>query len=116
MALLNQIGAEFGYIFTSSFNAAMENGTSFFDEIKNALKAYIQQMLVAVGVTAALAAVMMAIRPGLTFGKAFQGIAGGTGLGSIFGEGGIIELVGTIKGFDIDLGQKRRKTFLTGSN
>jgi hypothetical protein len=116
MALLNQVGAEFGYIFTSSFNAAMENGTSFFDEIKNALKAYIQQMLVAVGVTAALAAVMMAIRPGLTFGKAFQGISSGTGLGSIFGEGGIIELVGTIKGFDIDLGQKRRKTFLTGSN
>ena len=116
MALLNQVGAEFGYIFTSSFNAAMVNGTSFFDEMKNALKAYIQQMLVAVGVTAALAAIMSALVPNMTFGKAFKGLAGSTGLGSLFGEGGILELVGTIKGFDIDLAQKRRATFLTGSN
>jgi hypothetical protein len=116
MALLNQVGAEFGYIFTSSFNAAMVNGTSFFEEMKNALKAYIAQMLVAVGVTAALAAIMSALVPNLSFGKAFKGLAGSTGLGSIFGEGGILELVGTIKGFDIDLAQKRRATFLTGSN
>ena len=116
MALLNQIGAEFGYIFTSSFNAAMENGTSFFDELKKALKNYITQMLVAVGVTAALAAVMMAIRPSLTFGKAFQGIAGGTGLGGIFGEGGVIELVGTLKGFDMQLLQNRTNMFLRATN
>lgn len=116
MALLNQVGAEFGYIFTSSFNAAMVNGTSFFEEMKNALKAYIQQMMVAVGVTAALALIMSALVPNMSFGKAFKGLAGSTGLGSIFGEGGIIELIGTIKGFDIDLSQKRRQTFLTGSN
>ena len=116
MSLLNQVGAEFGYIFTSSFNAALNNGTSFFDEIKNALKAYIQQMIVAVGVTAALAAVMTAIRPGLTFGKAFQGIAGGMGLGSIFGEGGIIELVGTLKGFDLQMTSNRTKNFLRSGN
>jgi hypothetical protein len=116
MALLNQVGAEFGYIFTSSFNAAMENGTSFFTEIQNALKNYVKQMLVALGVTTALALVMSALVPNLSFGKAFKGLAGSTGLGSIFGEGGIIELVGTLKGFDIDLAQKRRTTFLTGSN
>jgi hypothetical protein len=116
MALLNQVGAEFGYIFTSSFNAAMENGTSFFTEIQNALKNYVKQMLVALGVTTALALVMSALVPNLTFGKAFKGLAGSTGLGSIFGEGGIIELAGTIKGFDIDLAQRRRSTFLTGSN
>lgn len=116
MALLNQVGAEFGYIFTSSFNAAMVNGTSFFEEMKNALKAYIQQMMVAVGVTAALALIMSALVPNMSFGKAFKGLAGSTGLGSLFGEGGILELVGTIKGFDIDLAQKRRATFLTGSN
>jgi hypothetical protein len=116
MALLNQVGAEFGYIFTSSFNAAMENGTSFFTEIQNALKNYVKQMLVALGVTTALALVMSALVPNLSFGKAFKGLAGSTGLGSIFGEGGIIELAGTIKGFDIDLAQKRRSTFLTGSN
>jgi len=102
MAMLNQIGAQFGSIFTGAFQAALNNGTSFFDEIKNALKAYIQQMIIAVGVTAALAAVMTALRPGLSFGKAFQGIAGGTGLGSIFGEGGIVELFTTIKGFDLN--------------
>jgi hypothetical protein len=116
MALLNQVGAEFGYIFTSSFNAAMENGTSFFTEIQNALKNYVKQMLVALGVTTALALVMSALVPNLSFGKAFKGLAGSTGLGSIFGEGGIIELAGTIKGFDIDLAQRRRSTFLTGSN
>jgi hypothetical protein len=73
-------------------------------------------MLVALGVTTALALVMSALVPNLSFGKAFKGLAGSTGLGSIFGEGGIIELVGTLKGFDIDLAQKRRTTFLTGSN
>ena len=116
MDLLNQVGAEFGNIFTSSFNAAMVNGTSFFEEMRNALKNYITQMLVAVGVTAALAAVMAAIVPNLSFGRAFKGISGSTGLGSIFGEGGIIELVGTLKGFDLDLSNKRVNTFLRATN
>ena len=116
MALLNQVGAEFGYIFTSSFNAAMVNGTSFFEEMKNALKAYITQMLVAVGVTAALAAVMSSILPGLSFGKAFKGISGGTGLGGIFGEGGIIELVGTLRGFDLQMTSNRTNNFLRSGN
>ena len=116
MALLNQVGAEFGYIFTSSFNAAMVNGTSFFEEMKNALKAYITQMLVAVGVTAALAAIMSALVPNMTFGKAFKGLAGSTGLGSIFGEGGIIELVGTLKGFDLQMSSNRTNNFLRSGN
>ena len=116
MALLNQVGAEFGYIFTSSFNAAMVNGTSFFEEMKNALKAYITQMLVAVGVTAALAAIMSALVPNLSFGKAFKGLAGSTGLGSIFGEGGIIELVGTLKGFDLQMTSNRTNNFLRSGN
>jgi hypothetical protein len=116
MALLNQVGAEFGYIFVSSFNAAMVNGTSFFEEMKNALKAYITQMLVAVGVTAALAAIMSALVPNMTFGKAFKGLAGSTGLGSIFGEGGIIELVGTLKGFDLQMTSNRTNNFLRSGN
>ena len=107
LQLLTAIGAQFGAVFTGAFQAALNNGTSFFDEIKNALKAYIQQMIIAVGVTAALAAVMTALRPGLSFGKAFQKIAGGTGLGSIFGEGGIVELFTTIKGFDLNATTKR---------
>lgn len=116
MELLNQIGAQFGHIFTSSFNAAMENGTNFFEELGKALKNYITQMAVAVGVTAALAAIMSTLVPNLSFGKAFKGIAGGTGLGSIFGEGGIIELVGTLKGFDMQLMNRRTDTFLRSTN
>ena len=107
MELLNQVGAQFGNIFASSFNAAMENGTNFFDELKKALINYVKQMLVAVGVTAALAALMSMLVPSLSFGKAFKGIAGGTGLGGIFGEGGIIELAGTLKGYDVQLMNKR---------
>jgi hypothetical protein len=116
MSLLNQIGAQFGNIFVSSFNAAMENGTNFFEELGKALKNYITQMAVAVGVTAALAAIMSTLVPNLSFGKAFKGIAGGTGLGSIFGEGGIIELVGTLKGFDMQLMNRRTDTFLRSTN
>ena len=116
MALLNQVGAEFGYIFTSSFNAAMENGTSFFDELGKALKNYIMQMAVAVGVTAALAAIMSTVMPSLSFGKAFKGLSGSTGLGSIFGEGGVIELVGSLKGFDMQLLQNRTNMFLRATN
>jgi hypothetical protein len=116
MALMNQIGAQFGSILTSSFQSAMTNGTSFFQELGNALKNYITQMLVAVGVTAALAAVMSSILPGLSFGKAFKGISGGTGLGGIFGEGGIIELVGTLRGFDLQMTSNRTNNFLRSGN
>ena len=116
MALMNQIGAQFGSILTSSFQSAMTNGTSFFQELGNALKNYITQMLVAVGVTAALAAVMSSILPGLSFGKAFKGISGGTGLGGIFGEGGIIELVGTLRGFDLQMSSNRTNNFLRSGN
>jgi hypothetical protein len=113
MNLLNAIGTQFGHIFTSSFNAAMENGTNFFEEIGNALKNYIIQMGIAVGVTAALAAIMSSVMPNLSFGKAFKGLAGGTGLGGIFGEGGIIELMGTVKGLDLQILNRRAGQYLS---
>jgi hypothetical protein len=116
MELLNQLGAQFGQIFVSSFNAAMENGTNFFEELGKALKNYVMQMDVAVGVTAALAAIMSTIMPSLSFGKAFKGLSGGTGLGSIFGEGGVIELVGSLKGFDLQMVNKRVDMFLRATN
>lgn len=116
MAMLNAIGAEFGYIFTSSFNAAMVNSTNFFEELGQALKNYITQMAVAVGVTAALAAVLSTFMPNLSFAKAFKGLAGGTGLGSIFGEGGIIELVGNVNGLNLQLVNKRANDFLRATN
>jgi hypothetical protein len=107
MQLLTMLGAQFGSIFTSSFNAAMENGTNFFTEMRNAIGNYIKQMLVALGVTAALALVISSIMPNVSFGKAFKGVSGGTGLGSIFGEGGIIELVASLKGFDLAANSNR---------
>lgn len=107
MQFLTAVGAEFGHIFSSSFNAAMENGTNFFEELGMAIKNYIQQMLIALGVTAALALVFSSITKGLTFGDAFKAVSKGTGLGSIFGEGGIIELFTTIKGFDLQANSNR---------
>jgi hypothetical protein len=107
MELLGRLGAEFGVIFTSSFNAAMVNGTSFFEEMGNSIKNYVKQMLVALAVTSALALVVSSIFPKIGFGKAFKGLSGGTGLGSIFGEGGIVELVASLKGFDLAANSNR---------
>jgi hypothetical protein len=107
MELLTKLGSEFGSIFTNSFNAAMTNGTTFFEEMRNVLKNYIKQMLVALAVTTALALVISSIMPKISFGKAFKGLSGGTGLGSIFGEGGIVELIGKVKGADLVLGTGR---------
>jgi hypothetical protein len=114
MELLGRLGAEFGVIFTSSFNAAMVNGTSFFEEMGNSIKNYVKQMLVALAVTAALALVISSIMPKISFGKAFKGLSSGTGLGSIFGEGGIVELVASLKGFDLSANSGRVNKALAG--
>jgi hypothetical protein len=99
--LATQIGAQFGNILSGAFNAALLNGSSFFEEMRNALKAYITQMAVAVGVTAALSLAIKSIRGG-SFGDIFKAVSQGTGLGGIFGEGGIVELVANIKGFNLE--------------
>lgn len=104
--LATQIGAQFGNVLTGAFNAALANGTSFFEEMRNALKAYITQMAVAVGVTAALALAIKAVRGG-SFTDIFKAVSGGTGLGGIFGEGGIVELIASIKGFDLQANSNR---------
>ena len=107
MQFLTAVGAEFGYVFSGAFNAAMANGTSFFEEIAKSIKAYVQQMIIALGVTTALALVFSSITKGLTFGQAFGAVAKGTGLGGIFGEGGVIELFTKIRGFDIEANSQR---------
>lgn len=107
MQFLTAVGAEFGHIFTSSFNAAMDNGTTFFEEMASAIKNYVQQMIIALGVTTALALVFSSITKGLTFADAFKAVSKGTGLGSIFGEGGIVELFTTIRGFDLEANSNR---------
>jgi hypothetical protein len=113
--LATAIGAQFGAVLTGAFNAALLNGSNFFDEMRNAIKAYITQMAVAVGVTAALALAIKAVRGG-SFGDIFKAVSSGTGLGGIFGEGGIIEIVGNLKGIDIQMASKRTDTFLRSTN
>ena len=115
LRLASAVGAEFGAILSEAFTASITNGENFFEVLKKALMDYVKQMAVALATTTALAAVFAAVTGG-GFGTAFRAISQGSGLGGLFGEGGILELTGTIKGFDIDLSQKRRQTFLTGSN
>ena len=101
---INIIGQEFGQIFSASFQAAITNGDSFFDSVKQGLKAYVQQMLAATAATLALAAAMAIIFPNIGFKAAFNVIGGGMGLP---GVGGDKEFTGRVKGFELLLNQNR---------
>ena len=103
------VGAEFGVILSSAFTAAMNNGTSFFDELQNAIKNYVQQLAVAVATTLALSAIVSAFT-GAPLGVAFRGVAQGTGLGGLFGEGGILNMNARVSGSDLLLGTQRSGT------
>lgn len=103
------VGAEFGVILSSAFTAAMNNGTSFFDELQNAIKNYVQQLAVAVATTLALSAIVSAFT-GAPLGVAFKGVAQGTGLGGLFGEGGILNMNARVSGSDLLLGTQRSGT------
>lgn len=106
----SQVGAEFGVILSSAFTAAMDNGTSFFDELENAIKNYVRQLATAVATTLALSAIVSAFT-GAPLGVAFKGVAQGTGLGGLFGEGGILNMNARVSGSDLLLGTQR-----SGSN
>lgn len=110
LQLASQVGAEFGTILSSAFTAAMNNGTSFFDELQNAIKNYVRQLATAVATTLALSAIVSAFT-GMPLGVAFKGVAQGTGLGGIFGEGGILNMNARVSGSDLLLGTQR-----SGSN
>ena len=117
LALLEQqlnsaaaFGAMFGGVLTGAFNAAMVNGTTFFDEIGNAIKNFVQQMAAALATTAALAVLFSAIT-GTPLGVSFKGISKATGLGGFFGEDGMFNMNATVKGSDLLLGTQR-----SGSN
>jgi cation transporter-like permease len=60
MQFATAVGAEFGAILSSAFTAAMNNGTSFFQELENAVKNYVQQLIAAVATTLALSAIVSA--------------------------------------------------------
>jgi hypothetical protein len=106
LQLASAVGAEFGYILSSAFTAAMNNGTSFFDELQNAIKNYVRQLATAVATTLALSAIVSAFT-GMPLGVAFRGVAQGTGLGGIFGEGGILNMQARISGRDTLLTNQR---------
>lgn len=100
------VGAEFGNILSQAFEASLVNGENFFEVLKKALIDYAKQMAVALATTAALAAVFSIVTGG-GFGAAFSAISKSTGLGNIFGEGGILNLNAKVSGSDILLGTQR---------
>jgi hypothetical protein len=109
------IGQQFGSILTQSFSAALVNGEDFFKVLKKAILDYVAQMTAALAATAALTAIFSAVT-GTGFGKAFGAISQGSGLGNLFGDGGIIQIVGKLSGADIQLSGNRTNTFLRGTN
>jgi hypothetical protein len=111
----SMVGAEFGAILSQAFSASIINGEDFFATLKNAIMEYVKQMAVALATTTALAGIFSAVTGG-GFAAAFGAISQGTGLGNLFGEGGILQIVGRLSGTDIQLSNSRTNTFLRGTN
>ena len=110
MQFATAVGAEFGAILSSAFTAAMNNGTSFFQELENAVKNYVQQLMAAVATTLALSAIVSAFT-GAPLGASFKAVSQATGLGGLFGEDGVFNLNARVSGSDLLLGTQR-----SGSN
>ena len=110
MQFATAVGAEFGAILSSAFTAAMNNGTSFFQELENAVKNYVQQLIAAVATTLALSAIVSAFT-GAPLGASFKAVSQATGLGGLFGEDGVFNLNARVSGSDLLLGTQR-----SGSN
>ena len=106
LQMASLVGAEFGMILSKAFEASIVSGEDFFVTLKKALMDYVKQMAVALATTTALAAVFSAVTGG-GFGAAFGAISKSTGLGSIFGEGGMLQLGAKVKGADLTLGTQR---------
>ena len=104
---VNVIGQQFGQIFQASFQAAITNGESFFDSIKQGMKAYVQQMLAATAATLALATALAIIFPQVGFKAAFNVLGGGMGLPFGISENGGISL--KLSCTDFYVGQKRNE-------
>lgn len=100
------VGQMFGSVLTQAFTASITNGEDFFEVIKKALLDYVKQMAAALAATAALAAVFSVVTGG-SFGAAFGAISQGTGLGNLFGEGGVLNLNAKVSGYDINLANTR---------
>jgi hypothetical protein len=108
------VGQQFGNVLSEAFSASIINGENFFEVLKKALMDYVKQMAVALATTTALAAVFSAVTGG-GFTAAFGAISQGGGLGSLFGEGGLLQLGATVKGSDLQLGTQRSGNNFTRS-
>lgn len=108
------VGQEFGSILSEAFSASIVNGENFFEVLKKALMDYVKQMAVALATTTALAAVFSAVTGG-GFGAAFGAISQGSGLGSLFGEGGMLNMNARVSGSDLLLGTQRSGNNFTRS-
>jgi hypothetical protein len=103
------IGQQFGSIITQSFTAAITNGEDFFQVLKKAVLDYVKQLAAAVAATLALSAVVSAFT-GAPLGATFKAVSQGSGLGNLFGEGGMLNLSARVSGSDLLLGTQRSGT------
>jgi hypothetical protein len=104
-------GAEFGHILSGAFSAAINDGESFFDAMREGIMEYVKQMAVALATTAALSLLFSAIT-GMPLSASFKAIGQSQGLGNFFGGGNQVNFQGRIQGNDILLGNLRSGTNL----
>lgn len=104
------VGQMFGNVLTQAFTASITNGEDFFAVLKKAVMDYVKQLAAAVAATLALSAVVSAFT-GAPLGATFRAVSQSTGLGGLFGDGGLFNLNARVSGSDLLLGTQR-----SGSN
>lgn len=103
------VGQMFGNVLTQAFTASITNGEDFFAVLKKAVMDYVKQLAAAVAATLALSAVVSAFT-GAPLGATFRAVSQGTGLGGLFGDGGLLNLNAKVSGSDLLLGTARSGT------
>lgn len=103
---MNYLGEQFGEIFRSAFDAALEGSGNFFDTVKEGFKNYVKQILAMTAATTALAVAIAFVTGGANFKAAFNAVGGAMGTPFGFSEGGQFGL----KGRDFFFGFKRNQS------
>lgn len=103
---MNYLGEQFGQIFRSAFDAALEGSGNFFDMVKEGFKNYVKQILAMTAATTALAVAIAFVTGGANFKAAFNAVGGSMGTPLGFGEGGEFGL----RGRDFFFAFKRNQT------
>lgn len=100
-------GQQFGNVLRTAFEASIINGENFFDNLKQGIKTYVQQMAAATAATLALAGAMAIIFPNIGFNAAFNALGGGMGLPFGFGDDNEIKF--RIAGFGMEASNNRNQ-------